>query len=75
MKNPASRTCDLCGNTYIMNHREIPRIFIRKRIDLNENQSIDLEADRDYCKNCVNHFISEFERKRKLVYKRKRESI
>ena len=63
------RTCDFCNRTYVMNNREIPRLFISKRIDITDLESKDSIASPDYCDVCIMYIMRILERKRKLVFR------
>lgn len=63
------RTCDFCDRPYIMNNREIPRLYLIKRIDINDLTSKDMIASPDYCDVCIVYIQRFLEKKRKLMYK------
>lgn len=52
-----------------MNNRDIPRIYLMKRIDISDIESKDLVASPDFCDICVMYIERTLERKRKLLYR------
>lgn len=63
------RTCDFCNRTYVLNHREIPRLFIIKKVDIDDLTSKDFIASPDYCDICILYIQRILEKKRKLIFK------
>ena len=51
------RTCDFCGNKYTMNNKEIPRLIITKKVDIDDLTSKDFIASPDYCGICMMYII------------------
>ena len=52
-----------------MNNRDIPRLYLTKRIDINDLTSKDMIASPDYCDICIVYIQRILEKKRKLMYK------
>ena len=63
------RTCDFCDRKYTMNSREIPRLYLAKKIDISDIESVDYIASPDYCDICIVYIQRLLEKKRKLIYK------
>lgn len=51
-----------------MNSRTIPRIYISKKIDLDDLTSKDFIASPDFCDLCITQIIRFIERRNKLKY-------
>lgn len=66
---PWERQCDFCGRTYSMNLKEIPRVIIIKKVDLDELNSKDYVAEPDFCDVCIIKIIRTMEVRRKLTFK------
>lgn len=52
-----------------MNHREIPRLSISKRIDIDDLTSKDFVASPDYCDVCIQYIIRFLQKKRHLHFR------
>ena len=62
------RTCDFCLRKYVMNSRDIPRIYVSKKIDLSDIESKEYIASPDLCEVCVIPVIRMLERRNKLRF-------
>lgn len=51
-----------------MNAREIPRLYISKKIDIDDLTSKDFIASPDFCSLCMMQIIRFIERKKKLSF-------
>lgn len=69
LNTASQRTCDKCGREYFLNSREIPRITINKKIDLDDLNSKDFTATPDFCEHCTNLIIDFMQTKNRLRFK------
>ena len=60
MDNPAKRKCDKCGREYTMNAKEIPRIILVKRIDIDDIHSKEVFIKPDFCASCMHNIVNVF---------------
>ena len=66
---PWQRICDLCGNEYEMNNKEIPRIIVKKKIDISDLVSKDVYANPDYCDLCIRIILRLLQKKTSLSFR------
>lgn len=66
---PWERTCDFCDRKYSANAVEIPRLYISKKVNIDDLTAKDYIASPDYCDVCISYIIRLLEKRRKLNFK------